>query len=56
MDYRLYDPQGDGKTKLDHVMEMLSSVVYSKKLPFQAVFMDSWYATKNVMLHCDATH
>ena len=24
IDYRIYDPQGDGKTKLDHVQEMLS--------------------------------
>lgn len=53
IDYRLYDPQGDGKTKLDHVMEMLSLAVYQKKLPFQAVLMDSWYATKKVRLHIE---
>ena len=53
IDYRIYDPAGDGKTKLDHVMEMLSLVVYAKKLPFQAVLMDSWYATKKVMLHIE---
>ena len=53
IDYRIYDPDGDGKTKLDHVMEMLSLVVYAKKLPFQAVLMDSWYATKKVMLHIE---
>ena len=23
IDYRIYDPAGDGKTKLDHVREML---------------------------------
>ena len=34
-------------------MEMLSLVVYAKKLPFQAVLMDSWYATKKVMLHIE---
>ena len=36
IDYRIYDPQGDGKTKLDHVKEMLSLLVYHKKLPFEA--------------------
>ena len=30
IDYRLYDPDGDGQSKLDHVAEMLNSVVYSK--------------------------
>lgn len=53
IDYRIYDPEGDGKTKLAHGMEMLSLVVYQKKLPFQAVLMDSWYATKKVMLHIE---
>ena len=50
IDYRLYDPDGDGKTKLDHVREMLTHVVYHKQLPLQAVLMDTWYATKDLML------
>ena len=37
IDYRIYDPDGDGKSKLDHVQEMLTNVVYQKQLPFQAV-------------------
>ena len=53
IDYRIYDPQGDGKTKLDHVLEMLSGLVYQKDVPFQAVLMDRWYATKKVMLHIE---
>ena len=53
IDYRIYDPQGDGKTKLDHVREMLSLLVYQRHLLFQAVLMDSWYATKTVMLHME---
>ena len=53
IDYRLYDPDGDGKSKLVHVQEMLSNIVYSKELPFRAVLMDSWYATKDVMLHVE---
>ena len=51
--YRIYDPDGDGKTKLDHVNEMLSVLVYARKLSFQTVLMDSWYATKDVMLHIE---
>src|SRR5262249_46404004 len=50
IDYRIYDPAGDGKSKLDHVREMLTNVVYQKQLPCQAVLMDTWYATKDVML------
>src|ERR1700694_290495 len=50
IDYRIYDPDGDGKSKLDHVREMLTNIVYQKALPFQAVLMDTWYATKELML------
>jgi hypothetical protein len=50
IDYRIYDPEGDGKTKLDHVQDMLLNCVYQKRLPFWAVLMDSWYATKEIML------
>ena len=53
IDYRLYDPPSDGKTTLDHVREMLSLLVYQKHLSFQGVLMDSWYATKAVMLHIE---
>jgi hypothetical protein len=53
IDYRIYDPEGDGKTKLDHMREMLSNVVHQKALPFQAVLMDTWYATKELMLFID---
>jgi hypothetical protein len=50
IDYRIYDPQGDGKSKLDHVREMLTNLHYHKQLPFRAVLMDTWYATKELML------
>ena len=53
IDYRIYDPEGDGKTKLDHVKEMVSLLVYQKQCPFKAVLMDSWYATKTVILHLE---
>jgi hypothetical protein len=48
IDYRIYDPDGDGMSKLDHVEAMLESLVESKLLPFKTVLMDSWYATKNL--------
>lgn len=50
IDYRIYDPEGDGKTKLDHVEDMLVNLVYHKQIPFKTVLMDSWYATKNLIL------
>ena len=56
IDYRIYDPDGDGKTKLDHVHEMLEHAVSHKRLPFQAVLMDSWYATKDLMLYIESLH
>jgi len=54
IDYRIYDPDGDGKSKLDHVREMLTHVVYHKQLPFQAVLMDTWYATKDLLLFIES--
>ena len=54
IDYRIYDPSGDGKTKIDHVLDMLKSLVSYKDLPFSTVLMDSWYATNKLMLHIDS--
>jgi hypothetical protein len=50
VDYRLYAPQDDGKSKLDHVKEMLLNLVYHKPLPFTTVLMDSWYATRSLLM------
>jgi hypothetical protein len=52
IDYRIFDPETDGKTKLDHVEEMLRSVEH-RRVPFEKVLMDSWYATKVLMLLID---
>ena len=54
IDYRIYDPDGDGKSKLDHVQEMLRNIVHQKKMAFWAVLMDTWYATKKIMLQIEA--
>ena len=53
IDWRVYDPDGDGKTKLDHVRDMFDDALEAKQLPFRAVLMDSWYATKDLMMHID---
>lgn len=50
IDYRIYDPDNDGKTKLEHASDMLLNVVHHKQLPFKAVLMDTWYATKKIMM------
>lgn len=54
IDYRIYDPAGDGKTKLEHVHDMLENAVYAKQLLFWAILMDTWYATKDLMLYIEA--
>src|ERR1700753_1207294 len=54
IDYRIYDPEGDGRTKLDHVREMLQNVAHEKQLSFQAVLIDAWYATKDLMLYIES--
>jgi DDE family transposase len=52
VDYRIFDPEADGKTKLDHVQEMLRSAEH-REMPFEAVLMDTWYAAKEIMLLID---
>jgi hypothetical protein len=50
IDYRIFDPQRDGKTKIDHVKEMLYAAIHTKQIEFRTVLMDSWYACKELML------
>lgn len=45
IDYRVYAPETDGKTKLDHLKEMLKHTIKYKQLAFSTVLMDTWYAT-----------
>lgn len=52
IDYRIFDPQTDGLTKIDHVRQMLGSVAH-RQLPYSTVLMDAWYATKELMLLID---
>ena len=53
IDYRIYDPESDNKTKIDHVEEMICTVVNNKQLPFKTVLMDSWYAAQRLMALID---
>jgi hypothetical protein len=50
IDYRIFAPDVDHKSKLDHMREMLSNAEHFKRLPFRVVLMDTWYATLDVML------
>jgi hypothetical protein len=54
IDYRLYNPDVDGKSKLDHVTEMFHDAIEKKKLPFKTVLMDSWYSAREFMLEIAA--
>ena len=53
INYRLFAPDTDGKSKLDHVREMFDNAVGYRNLPFRTVLMDSWYAAKELMLHLE---
>ena len=50
IDFRIFDPEKDGKEKIDHVQDMLNNLIFHKKLPFQTVLMDTWYATSTLTL------
>jgi hypothetical protein len=56
IDYRIFEPDGDGKSKLDHVQDMLVAVIADKRLPLAVVLMDTWYATKALMLFIESLH
>ena len=53
IDFRIYDPDSDGKTKLDHVHDMLTNCVYQKRLLFRTVLVDTWYATNDAILYIE---
>jgi len=45
LDYRIFDPEGDAKSKIEHdVEEMLKKSAEHRQLPFRAVLMDRWTA------------
>ena len=54
IDYRIYDHDRDGKTKLQHLLAMLRNAHFVKCLPFRTVLIDSWYASMDVMKAIEA--
>ena len=41
------------KSKLDHLKDMLQHSIEHKQIKFKYVLMDTWYATKDIMLYID---
>ena len=54
IDYRIYDVDRDGKTKLQHLLDMLKNAHFVKELPFRTVLIDAWYASMDVMKAIEA--
>ena len=48
IDYRIYAPEDDGRTELEHVREMLKHTAHHKRLAFRTVLMETWYAAMPV--------
>lgn len=44
LDYRIYAPASDGKTKNEHFREMLVRAVADKGIQARTILFDSWYA------------
>jgi hypothetical protein len=45
IDYRIFDPDGDGKSKQVHFREMYLRAISDKGIQAQTVLFDSWYAS-----------
>ena len=45
IDYRVYAPEADGKTKNDHFREMLLNAKSDKQIKALTLLFDSWYAS-----------
>lgn len=45
IDYRIYAPDQDGKTKNDHFVEMLRNAVSDKQIQAKRILFDTWYAS-----------
>lgn len=45
IDYRIYAPDQDGKTKNDHFVEMLRNAVMNKQIQAKRILFDTWYAS-----------
>jgi hypothetical protein len=52
--FSIYDVHRDGKTKLQHLLDMLRNAHFVKRLPFRTVLIDAWYASMTVMKAIEA--
>ena len=54
IDYRIKNPDGDGKTKRDHVRGMLTHLTHCQRRSFCRILMDIWYITCDLMLFVES--
>lgn len=54
IDYRIYDPERDGKKKTEHVMDMYDLVILNKQIQHKSVHVDAAYATNKVLAKIDS--
>jgi hypothetical protein len=54
IDFRIWDKTSDGKTKVDHAVDMLEATIL-RQIPFTRVVVDSGYST-NKLLHAILDH
>ncbi len=47
IDYRIFNPDEDGKSKLDHGLDMLNQLA-PRHISYRTVLMDSWYAVTDL--------
>jgi len=45
IDYRIYAPDQDGKTKKDHFVEMVRNAMADKQIQAKRILFDTWYAS-----------
>lgn len=51
IDYRVYAPDQDGKTKHQHFMEMFENAITHKHIQARTILFDSWYASVDTLKH-----
>ena len=56
LDFRLFDPERDGRSKIDHLLEMFDRVLQSCASSIRVVLMDSWYASMKVIKAIEEAH
>ncbi len=55
IDFRIFDPDRDAKSKLKHAKDILKSLK-DREVSYKTVLMDTWYATRELILLIDKTY